>query len=71
MRGSQLDPLVEEGNAVAARARHVLGHLDAYLSATQFGVTLASLALGWVGEDYFTRLLQPRLFPARRRIAIA
>jgi CBS domain containing-hemolysin-like protein len=59
VRGSQLDPLVEEGNAVAVRAKYVIGHLDAYLSATQFGVTLASLALGWVGEDYFSRLLQP------------
>ena len=62
VRGSQLDPLIEDGNAVAARARHILGHLDAYLSATQFGVTLASLALGWLGEDYFTRLLQPIFF---------
>jgi len=59
VRGSQLDPLIEEGNAVAVRAKYVIGHLDAYLSATQFGVTLASLALGWVGEDYFSRLLQP------------
>jgi len=59
VRGSQLDPLVEEGNARASRARYILNHLDAYLSATQFGVTLASLALGWLGEDYFTRLLQP------------
>jgi CBS domain containing-hemolysin-like protein len=59
VRGSQLDPLVEEGNTRAARARYVLNHLDSYLSATQFGVTLASLALGWLGEDYFSRLLQP------------
>jgi CBS domain containing-hemolysin-like protein len=59
VRGSQLDPLIEDGDATAARARHILGHLDAYLSATQFGVTLASLALGWVGEDYFSRLLEP------------
>lgn len=62
VRSSQLDPLVEEGNAVAKRARYVLDHLDAYLSATQFGVTLASLALGWLGEDYFSRLLQPAFF---------
>ncbi|TCO95777.1 CBS domain containing-hemolysin-like protein [Chthoniobacter flavus] len=62
VRSSQLDPLVEEGNAKAVRAKYVLAHLDAYLSATQFGVTLASLALGWLGEDYFTRLLQPLFF---------
>ena len=59
VRSSQLDPLVEEGNAQAVRAKYILGHLDAYLSATQFGVTLASLALGWLGEDYFSKLLQP------------
>ncbi|MEP6668115.1 MAG: hemolysin family protein [Chthoniobacter sp.] len=62
VRGSQLDPLIEEGNAKAVRIRHILGHLDAYLSATQFGVTLASLALGWLGEDYFTMLLQPAFY---------
>jgi len=62
VRSSQLDPLVEEGNVAAVRAKYVLGHLDSYLSATQFGVTLASLALGWVGEDYFSRLLQPLFF---------
>lgn len=62
VRSSQLDPLVEEGNAVAKRARYVLNHLDSYLSATQFGVTLASLALGWLGEDYFSRLLQPLFY---------
>lgn len=59
VRGSQLDPLVDEGNGRARQARHILSHLDSYLSATQFGVTLMSLALGWVGEPYFTRLLQP------------
>lgn len=62
VRGSQLDPLVEEGNTLAKRARYVLDHLDSYLSATQFGVTLASLALGWLGEDYFSRLLQPAFY---------
>jgi CBS domain containing-hemolysin-like protein len=59
VRGSQLDPLVEEGDARAIRAKYVVNHLDSYLSATQFGVTLASLALGFVGEDYISRLLQP------------
>src|SRR5262245_31479347 len=36
-------------------------HLDAYLSACQLGITLASLGLGWVGEPAFARLLQPIL----------
>ena len=59
VRRSQLDPLIEEGNEQARLTNHVLGHLDAYLSATQFGVTMASLALGAIGEPYFSRLLQP------------
>ena len=59
VRGSQLDPLIEDGNSKAQLARHIMTHLDAYLSATQFGVTMASLALGAIGEPYFSRLLQP------------
>lgn len=37
----------------------VHAHLDAYLSACQLGITLASLALGWIGEPAFARLLRP------------
>ncbi|MEO7326624.1 MAG: hemolysin family protein [Dokdonella sp.] len=37
----------------------VHGRLDAYLSACQLGITLASLALGWIGEPAFSRLLEP------------
>ena len=59
VRSSQLDTLAEEGNARAVFAQHVRGHLDAYLSATQLGVTLASLALGWLGEDFLAHLLEP------------
>lgn len=39
----------------------VHGRLDAYLSACQLGITLASLALGWIGEPAFARLLGPLL----------
>ncbi|HUP25031.1 MAG TPA: hemolysin family protein [Thermoanaerobaculia bacterium] len=39
-------------------ARHMVEHLDAYLSATQLGITLSSLGLGWIGEPAVARLLQ-------------
>jgi CBS domain containing-hemolysin-like protein len=59
VRGSQLDTLIEDGHQQAAAARGVLDRLDAYLSATQLGVTLASLALGWVGEPFLQHMLSP------------
>jgi CBS domain containing-hemolysin-like protein len=59
IRSSQLDSLVEKGDARAKLAQHITEHLDAYLSATQLGVTMASLALGWVGEPYVARLIEP------------
>src|SRR5207253_7275009 len=59
VRSSQLDALAEEGNVRAGFAKHIRAHLDAYLSATQLGVTLASLALGYLGEQYLAEMLQP------------
>jgi CBS domain containing-hemolysin-like protein len=59
VRSSQLDALAEEGNTRAIVAKHVRSHLDAYLSATQLGVTLASLALGWLGEQFLAGMFQP------------
>ena len=61
VRTTQLDALLEEGNIRAGFVKHVRAHLDAYLSATQLGVTLASLALGWIGEQSLVSILQPAL----------
>jgi CBS domain containing-hemolysin-like protein len=59
VRPTQLAELAAEGSARARMARRVAKHLDSYLSATQLGITLASLALGWVGEPAFERLIEP------------
>src|SRR6266480_357107 len=59
VRGSQLEQLIEEGNARAKLVKHLRGHLDAYLSATQLGITLASLALGWLGEQFLAEMIEP------------
>src|SRR5437899_1784111 len=59
VRASQLDELAEEGNPRARFAKYIRSHLDAYLSATQLGVTVASLALGWLGEEFLAHLLEP------------
>lgn len=62
VRSTQLDALVEEGNRSAEVARKALKNLDGYLSATQLGITLASIALGMVGEPYVARVIQPLMW---------
>ncbi len=62
VRGSQLEPMVEEGNTTASLAQHITGNLEAYLSACQLGITLASLGLGWIGEPFLAHMLHPAFF---------
>lgn len=59
IRPSRLDTLIKEGNSRAKHAREVTEHLDAYLSVTQLGITIASLGLGWIGEPTVIKLLAP------------
>jgi len=59
VRGTQLAELEAKGSNRARMGRVLTRDLDAYLSATQLGITLASLALGWVGEPAFAHLLEP------------
>lgn len=57
VRSSQIELKIKEGNRIANVSRHITQHLDGYLAATQLGITLASLGLGWVGKDVMTQLL--------------
>ena len=59
VRNTQIEPLAEKGNFRAGIAREILTHLDAYLSATQLGITMASLALGWIGEPLVSAMIAP------------
>ena len=61
VRDSRLVQLEQEGSSRAGRVRDVLQELDAYLSVCQVGITVASLALGWVGEPAVSALLRPLL----------
>ncbi len=59
VRNTQIEPLVEKGSLRAAVAKDIITHMDAYLSATQLGITIASLALGWVGEPTVSAMIRP------------
>lgn len=56
IRPSRLDFLVEDGNKTAKLLKNMTVKLDSYLSATQLGVTITSLALGWLGDPTFKRM---------------
>jgi CBS domain containing-hemolysin-like protein len=59
IRTTQLDTLVAKGNRRARIARALINHIDGCISATQLGITLASLGLGVVAEPVFHSLLNP------------
>ncbi len=61
IRDTQLEDLVSKGHRRAKAARRIVRNLDAALSSTQLGITLASLGLGWVGKPVFASLLAPVL----------
>lgn len=59
VRKSQLELAVEEGKPGSKNAMRIAENVNAYLSACQLGITLASLALGWLGEPAISKLLEP------------
>ncbi len=59
VRKSQIDKLVNEGNRRARGVQKALEHLDSYIAATQLGITMASLGLGFVGEPALAHLFEP------------
>ena len=61
VRKSQVEMAVDEGKAGSKYAKLVADNVNAYLSACQLGITLASLALGWLGEPAVSALIHPAL----------
>ncbi|WP_136718082.1 hemolysin family protein [Halorientalis salina] len=63
VRSTAVDRMVEEGRRGATTLQDALGNLDDYLAATQLGITIASLGLGWIGEPAVAALIEPVLAP--------
>ena len=61
VRASQVELKANKGGKRAKIALHMVENLDSYLSATQLGITLASLALGWVGENVMADVITKTL----------
>ncbi|MFN7929697.1 MAG: hemolysin family protein [Blastocatellia bacterium] len=61
VRRSKIEVLASNGKRSAKALLRALDHLDEMISATQFGITIASLALGWIGEETIAHLVAPLL----------
>ncbi len=59
VRKTRIDQLIAEGHRGARTVRKALNDPDSYIAATQLGITMASLALGWVGEPALAKLFEP------------
>ncbi|HEY3257793.1 MAG TPA: CNNM domain-containing protein, partial [Gemmatimonadaceae bacterium] len=57
VRRTRIDEMAQGGDRKARTVQSALDHLDRYIAGTQLGITLASLALGWVGEPAVAAIL--------------
>ncbi|MES0361782.1 MAG: hemolysin family protein, partial [Anaerolineales bacterium] len=69
VRQTRITELVEQGNATAETVQKALENPDRVIAATQLGITLASLGLGWIGEPALSHFIEPiiELFPVELR----
>ena len=66
VRKTRIDQLIAEGSATARVVRRALGDPDSYIAATQLGITMASLGLGWIGEPALAAVIEPAFARSRR-----
>src|SRR5689334_15665150 len=59
VRRTRIDELARAGGIRARVAQQIVRQVEAYISATQLGITAANLALGWIGEPAFAAILKP------------
>lgn len=59
VRRTRIEQLVNSGSAMARRVQRALSQLDAYIAATQLGITMVSLALGAIGESVISPIFEP------------
>jgi putative hemolysin len=69
VRKTRIDQLIAEGSSTAGVVRRALGDPDAYIAATQLGITMTSLGLGWIGEPALARVIEPSFAFLGERIA--
>src|SRR5688572_10663191 len=61
VRKTRIDQLLAEGSRMARPVRRALDNPDQFIAATQLGITMASLGLGWIGEPALASLIEPML----------
>src|SRR4029079_9450497 len=71
VRKTRIDQLLAEGSRMARPVRRALQNPDQFIAATQLGITMASLGLGWIGEPAIASLLEPALNGLPTPISVA
>src|SRR5512132_2456770 len=73
VRKTRIDQLIAEGHRRARSVRRAVSGPDRYIAATQLGITMASLGLGWIGEPALASIIEPSLefLPAKLAVATA